>query len=183
MRRRVTIEVRDGAQRKVVRLDLVVGRQLGQLRHQRPVAADRPLDQPGPRQSIQPELLAVTRRGSEDERQVARASGSRRIVARARRSTPRASRYRRNPEQLTESPSRIRATASSALTILSLFMSSSLLVSRPRASDHDAAHSLPRETESPGRRRSARRPSAPARDHNPAARLLSPGRPLRRRRA
>ena len=103
MRRRVTIEVRDGAQGKVVRLDLVVGRQLGQLRHQRPVASDRALDQPGPRQSIQPELLAVARRGSEDERQIARALGSRQIVALALRSTPLASRYRRT---LSNSPSR-----------------------------------------------------------------------------
>ena len=59
--------MRDHAERQVVGLDLVVQRELAELRHQAPVTAHDALDQPFVRQAIEAALLAVARRGREDE--------------------------------------------------------------------------------------------------------------------
>ena len=68
----VAVQVRDGAERQVVRLDPVVGREPGQLRHQRPMAADRALDEPFVGQPVDAARFAVARRRREDQGQVAR---------------------------------------------------------------------------------------------------------------
>ena len=68
----VAIQLRDTAQRQVIGLDLVVHRQLGELRHQAPMAADSPFHQAGMRQPVQPAILAVAGRGSEYQRQPVR---------------------------------------------------------------------------------------------------------------
>ena len=68
----VAEQVRDHALRQVVGLDLVVHRQLLQLRHQAPVAADDALDQALVAEVVEAALLAVALAGGVDQRQVAR---------------------------------------------------------------------------------------------------------------
>ena len=97
----VAKQVRDHALRQVVGLDLVVDRELLQLRHQAPVAADGALHQPGdgPRW-LRPRVLAVALAGGVEQGEV-RAAGSAVVrvevaAPRARSRLPRRSRCRRS---------------------------------------------------------------------------------------
>jgi hypothetical protein len=68
-------QVRDHALRQVVGLDQVVDRELLQLRHQAPVAADGALDQPGMRQVVEAARAAVALAGGVEQGEVLRPAG------------------------------------------------------------------------------------------------------------
>ena len=95
----------------------VAHRESRELRHQRPVAADRALDQALVREPVQAAVLAVARRRGEHQRQLLRARRLaepplERAISSSGVPLP------TKPETATVSPSRTMASASSADTIL-----------------------------------------------------------------
>ena len=112
-RRDVAVELRDAAERQVVGLDPVVDRQLAELRHERPVAADDALTSPSWARRLRPALLAVAGRGGEHQRQVPRAPPSRGNAPPRPMISSSGVPMPTKPETATVSPSRMTATASS----------------------------------------------------------------------
>ena len=120
-RRDVAEQVRDDALRKVVGLDLVGDRETLQLGHQSPVSADHPPHQPVVAEVIEPALLAVSLPGRIDQREIPRLAA--RLDDSAASSATAISSAKPMPTKppvAMVSPSRIRRTASSALTIFPL---------------------------------------------------------------
>ena len=116
------IEVRDDAQRQVVGLDLVVDRQRGQLRHQRPVAADRALDQPRVGQAIEARV-PCRRRARPRTPASGRAGAGRRGSARSSAAISSSGvPMPTKPEHATVSPSRIDRDGLGGADDLVLFM-------------------------------------------------------------
>ena len=68
-------ELRDHAERQVVRFDAPVDGERPELWHERPVSADRSSHQALVREAVEAAVLAVARRGGEHEREVLRAAG------------------------------------------------------------------------------------------------------------
>ena len=103
--------MRDAAERQVVGLDPVRERQLAELRHQRPVAADDALHQPVMREPVEAALLAVAGRRREHQRQIARDAGlAKALLQRDQQLVRRADADEAGAQ--TVSPSRMMATAS-----------------------------------------------------------------------
>ncbi len=65
-------ELGNAAERQIVGLDRVVEREFAQFRHQRPVPADRALDEAGMRKLVEAAVLAVARRRHKNQRQLRR---------------------------------------------------------------------------------------------------------------
>src|SRR4029077_6436919 len=62
--------MRYAAKREIVGFDLVVERELSELRHQAPMPAHGSFDYPLMREAIEPALLAIARRRRKDESEV-----------------------------------------------------------------------------------------------------------------
>ena len=71
----LAVELGDDAERQVVGLDAVLDRHPGELRHQRPVAADAALDQAVMGEAVEAAVAAIAWGGGEDQRQVAGVAG------------------------------------------------------------------------------------------------------------
>ena len=71
----VAKELGQRSERKVVGLDLAFDRHAGELRHQSPVPADGAFDETDMRETVQSLVLAVARRGREQQGQVLRLPG------------------------------------------------------------------------------------------------------------